>query len=187
MVRIAIAATVRITTEDISNASLRGDTISLDLAQTSPSPCNGNPSLAHMSFGLTVRGIGQRQNGCKWAMSGLGSTGHHISGNVGAYKVVLCATADPDGKLRKPRELHSSANYRRIDLTMSTTSTTITERPGVTTLSASRRLILDGTDPTFGDWRDDLIRDGYAVIKGAIPRERAEKYVDAMYSWLEGL
>lgn len=40
---------------------------------------------------------------------------------------------------------------------------------------------------SYGDWRDDLARDGYAVIKGAIPRERAEKYADAMYSWLEGL
>lgn len=36
-------------------------------------------------------------------------------------------------------------------------------------------------------WRDDLARDGYAVLKGAIPRERADKYADAMFSWLEGL
>lgn len=44
-------------------------------------------------------------------------------------------------------------------------------------------------DPTstYGDWRDDLARDGYAVLKGAIPRERADKYADAMFSWLEGL
>ena len=70
---------------------------------------------------------------------------------------------------------------------MSITSTTITEQPEAATLTPSRRLILDGTDPTFGDWRDDLIQDGYAVIKGAIPRERADKYADAMYSWLEGL
>lgn len=49
------------------------------------------------------------------------------------------------------------------------------------------RMRVDGTDPKFGDWRDDLARDGYAVIKGAIPRERADKYADQMYSWLEGL
>lgn len=49
------------------------------------------------------------------------------------------------------------------------------------------RMKVDGTDPKFGDWRDDLARDGYAVIKGAIPRERAEKYADRMMSWLEGL
>jgi hypothetical protein len=46
---------------------------------------------------------------------------------------------------------------------------------------------IDGSTTNFGDWRDDLARDGYAVIKGAIPRERADKYADQMYSWLEGL
>jgi hypothetical protein len=46
---------------------------------------------------------------------------------------------------------------------------------------------INGTDAAYGDWRDDLARDGYAVIKGAIPRERADKYADKMYSWLEGL
>lgn len=53
--------------------------------------------------------------------------------------------------------------------------------------SANAALKVDGTDPTFGDWRDDLVRDGFAVIKGAIPRERADQYADQMYSWLEGL
>lgn len=53
--------------------------------------------------------------------------------------------------------------------------------------SAGPQLKVDGTDPTFGDWRDDLVRDGFAVIKGAVPRERADNYADAMYSWLEGL
>ena len=40
---------------------------------------------------------------------------------------------------------------------------------------------------TYGDWRDDLVRDGYVVVKGAVPRERAEKYGDEMLSWLENL
>lgn len=53
--------------------------------------------------------------------------------------------------------------------------------------STGGSLKVDGTDPKYGDWRDDLVRDGFAVIKGAIPRERADKYADAMYSWLEGL
>lgn len=30
---------------------------------------------------------------------------------------------------------------------------------------------------TYGDFRDDLVRDGYCVVKGAIPKERAEGYV----------
>ncbi|KAJ1324214.1 phytanoyl-CoA hydroxylase [Microdochium nivale] len=40
-------------------------------------------------------------------------------------------------------------------------------------------------DQSFGDWRDDLLRDGYAVVKGAVPRERADQYADQMHSWLE--
>lgn len=50
-----------------------------------------------------------------------------------------------------------------------------------------RRMKIDGSDPVYGDWRDDLIRDGYAVVKGAIPRDRAVSYADRMYSYLEGL
>ncbi|RSH89677.1 hypothetical protein EHS25_002228 [Saitozyma podzolica] len=37
----------------------------------------------------------------------------------------------------------------------------------------------------FGDFRDDLARDGVAVIKGAIPRDRAVGYRDAAFKWLE--
>lgn len=49
------------------------------------------------------------------------------------------------------------------------------------------RMRMDGTDSKFGDWRDDLARDGYAVVKGAIPQAKALEYADRMYSWLEGL
>jgi len=60
--------------------------------------------------------------------------------------------------------------------------------PIVLQLQAQKqRMKLDGSDGNFGDWRDDLVRDGFAVVKGAIPRERADKYADTMYSWLEGL
>ena len=65
-------------------------------------------------------------------------------------------------------------------------TTTETAQP-LRVVATSQALKVDGTDPTYGDWRDDLVRDGYAVIKGAVPRERADKYADAMYSWLEGL
>ena len=54
-------------------------------------------------------------------------------------------------------------------------------------VATSEKLKVDGTDPKYGDWRDDLVRDGFAVIKGAVPKERAAKYADAMYGWLEGL
>ena len=48
-------------------------------------------------------------------------------------------------------------------------------------------LKIDGTDPKYGDWRDDLVRDGYAVIKGAVPSERAAIYADRMLALLESL
>lgn len=57
----------------------------------------------------------------------------------------------------------------------------------VLTASDGEAMKVDGTDVKYGDWRDNLARDGYAVIKGAIPRERADEYANKMYSWLEGL
>lgn len=69
---------------------------------------------------------------------------------------------------------------------MSTTTTTVTEAQPPLQLKISAALN-DETAANFGDWRDDLIRDGYAIVKGAIPRERADKYAGSMYSWLEGL
>lgn len=64
-------------------------------------------------------------------------------------------------------------------------STTVTE--SVTIPQVNVRMRLDGKDPTFGDFRDDLARDGFAVVKGAVPKDLALKYADEMYSWLEGL
>ncbi|PIG81377.1 hypothetical protein AARAC_010046, partial [Aspergillus arachidicola] len=64
------------------------------------------------------------------------------------------------------------------------TVTTITA-PAAVAAPENVRMRIDGTDPKFGDFRDDLARDGFAVVKGAIPRERALKYADEMFSWLE--
>lgn len=66
-------------------------------------------------------------------------------------------------------------------------SVTTTETATTYRIVPASRMKVDGTDPTYGDWRDDLVRDGFAVIKGAIPKERADQYANAMYSWLEGL
>jgi hypothetical protein len=70
-------------------------------------------------------------------------------------------------------------------------SATVTETTSSTVrviaMPSDKRMKVDGNDPAYGDWRDDLVRDGYAVVKGAIPRDRADKYADAMYGWLEGL
>lgn len=40
---------------------------------------------------------------------------------------------------------------------------------------------------SYGDFRDDLARDGFAVVKGTIAREKAEAYGDKFYSYLEDL
>ncbi|KAI0014541.1 phytanoyl-CoA dioxygenase [Xylariomycetidae sp. FL0641] len=76
---------------------------------------------------------------------------------------------------------------------MSTTVTETAAAPPATTATTTtpnhtkgqKAMKMDGSDPVYGDWRDDLIRDGYAVIKGAIPRERAEGYASEMYGLLE--
>lgn len=41
------------------------------------------------------------------------------------------------------------------------------------------------TSESFGDWRDQLFTDGYAVIKGAISQDKAKHYLDSLFDWLE--
>lgn len=67
--------------------------------------------------------------------------------------------------------------------------TITTENAPSVSLKAARpgRMAVDGKPTNYGDFRDDLNRDGYAIVKGAVPRERAEAYSDAFYSYLEGL
>jgi hypothetical protein len=47
--------------------------------------------------------------------------------------------------------------------------------------------VLDCLDPNahYGDFRDDLNRDGYAVIKGVLPVQRCNEYIDQIHEWLE--
>ena len=71
-----------------------------------------------------------------------------------------------------------------------TTTTTITSQTPSPTINASKgknRMLLDGQPTHYGDFRDDLNRDGYAVIKGAIPLDRARNYADAFYTYMEDL
>lgn len=66
---------------------------------------------------------------------------------------------------------------------MATTTATTTQA-----LQRNGRLQVDASaGPCYGDWRDDLIRDGYAVIKGAIPLDRAQSYADRMLALAESL
>jgi hypothetical protein len=41
------------------------------------------------------------------------------------------------------------------------------------------------TTKKHGDWRDDLFRDGYAVVKGVISPEKSQEYIEDMFAWLE--
>ena len=72
---------------------------------------------------------------------------------------------------------------------MSTTTTTTTQQEPTVALKTwnEGRLPLDGRPTNYGDFRDALNRDGFAVIKGAVPRERALGYSNDFYSYLEGL
>lgn len=59
--------------------------------------------------------------------------------------------------------------------------------PKANTVHGNGRLFEKPDTFVYGDFRDDLIRDGFAVVKGAIPRERADAYADQLYSFLENL
>jgi hypothetical protein len=67
------------------------------------------------------------------------------------------------------------------------TTTTITTEPVRLQGTNAGRLMVTGKEAPFNDWRDDLVRDGYSVVKGAITKDRAAGYVDEMHSWLENL
>lgn len=66
-------------------------------------------------------------------------------------------------------------------------SADILTTPSVKKLLSDNRLATSEHKTVFGDFRDDLIRDGYAVVKGAVPRERADAYGRAFYDFLESL
>ncbi|KAL1613809.1 hypothetical protein SLS54_010270 [Diplodia seriata] len=63
-----------------------------------------------------------------------------------------------------------------------TTTTTTTTAPAPTVDNEAK--VLKNLQAAHGDWRDDLARDGYAVIKGAIPPSRAAHYRARAHSWL---
>ncbi|KAH7388901.1 hypothetical protein BKA64DRAFT_124517 [Cadophora sp. MPI-SDFR-AT-0126] len=69
--------------------------------------------------------------------------------------------------------------------TTTTSSTATNETVPSATISTAGRVFAKGLAVTYGDFRDDLLRDGFAVVKGAIPRDRADGYVEEMYQWLE--
>ncbi|KAI0476580.1 hypothetical protein GGR56DRAFT_481415 [Xylariaceae sp. FL0804] len=55
----------------------------------------------------------------------------------------------------------------------------------ITAKAAGENRLFSKPGEVYGDFRDDLLRDGYVVVKGAIPRERADQYAEEMYKYLE--
>lgn len=48
------------------------------------------------------------------------------------------------------------------------------------------QLTLD-LDQHFGDWRDDLARDGFVILRGTVPPKRAEAYRQRAFDWIENV
>ncbi|KAH3673221.1 hypothetical protein WICMUC_003839 [Wickerhamomyces mucosus] len=74
-----------------------------------------------------------------------------------------------------------------------TTTTTTVEQPKLAVKSNplfnEKTALIEETGArisagSYGDWRDDLIRDGYTVVKGAIPKAKAEGYQQDIFKWL---
>lgn len=62
-------------------------------------------------------------------------------------------------------------------------STTSTPPSGRSLPPFKYRNLLQGN---FGDWRDQLREDGYCVLPGVIPRDKALEYRQRAFDWLEG-
>ncbi|KAL3423308.1 hypothetical protein PVAG01_05055 [Phlyctema vagabunda] len=45
--------------------------------------------------------------------------------------------------------------------------------------------IIPDVTENYGDWRDELFQDGFAIVKNAVASERAAGYVEEMTKWLE--
>ncbi|KAH3680267.1 hypothetical protein WICMUC_000449 [Wickerhamomyces mucosus] len=74
------------------------------------------------------------------------------------------------------------------------TTETITDQPKLTLrpnpLVNEKTALIEETAAkisagSYKDWRDDLLREGYVVIKGAIPKTKAESYQKDIFNWLE--
>ena len=53
------------------------------------------------------------------------------------------------------------------------------------TISTTKRESFAKSTSRYGDFRDDFFRDGYVVIKGAVPKDRAAAYQNKALNWLE--
>ena len=65
---------------------------------------------------------------------------------------------------------------------MATTTSTVQ-----TSTWSSDKLFLSAKGEEVAQWHQDLIDNGFAVVKGAVPKDRADAYANSMFEWLEGL
>jgi hypothetical protein len=66
---------------------------------------------------------------------------------------------------------------------IATSTTTLTESESVPTVPAKLKLNVPTTQSP--EWLQQLRTQGFTVVKGVIPREKAEGYADRMYQWVE--
>lgn len=66
---------------------------------------------------------------------------------------------------------------------IATSTTTLTESAAPATAPAKLKLNVPTAESP--EWLHQLRTQGFAVVKGVIPRERAEAYADRMYQWVE--
>jgi hypothetical protein len=60
-----------------------------------------------------------------------------------------------------------------------------TATPPPSTIPSGKIEPLDMSTPRYGDFRDEFFRDGFVVIKGAVPKDRAAYYQNEALKWLE--
>lgn len=61
------------------------------------------------------------------------------------------------------------------------------EAPAVTRIHIPVELFAGQAEADLEPWQKDIQENGYTVIKGAVPIERAEAYRNTMLQWLEDL
>lgn len=89
-----------------------------------------------------------------------------------------------------PTTAATTAKAGVIDYTDPTTATKTKTCPITDKLEAKPpgpNQIYKQKNASYGDWRDDLARDGYVVVKGVIPKEHALAYSEEVFDYLENL
>jgi hypothetical protein len=60
-----------------------------------------------------------------------------------------------------------------------------TSPAGLTAKPSGPNKLFSVPNVKHGDFRDDLLKNGFCVVKGAVPRERADQYAEEMFNYVE--